>query len=359
MRIALFLLLAAPLVAQTPMPPEVRQDRTVFFKLKAPNAQKVMLALEGAVPKPMTKADDGSWTLTTEALEPDIYGYSFIIDGTMFTDPSNCYYKLNLLFPASMVLVPGQTPQPWEQTNVAHGTVRHHFYESKIVGDKRDFFVYTPPNYNPKKSYPMMALLHGFSDTAIGWTEVGKANLILDNLMAAGQVKPMIVVMPLGYGFPVETLRSGAPASPALMKENVTKFGEALLQEVIPMVESNYKIDKKRERRAIVGLSMGGSESLTVGLGHLDKFAWIGAFSSGGVQKPAETLPQLSEQDNARIKLLWIACGKSDGLIKANREFVDYLNSKKIHNTFVETSGAHTWMVWRRNLAEFTKLLNW
>jgi len=308
----------------------------------------------------MTKADDGSWTLTTEALEPDIYGYSFIIDGTMFTDPSNCYYKLNLLFPASMVLVPGRTPQPWEQTNVAHGTVRHHFYESKIVGDKRDFHVYTPPNYDPKKTYPLMVLLHGFSDYANGWSAVGKANLILDNLISEGKVKPMIVIMPLGYGVPIDMLHPGLRPDPPFWNQNGTKFGEALLQEVIPMAEKSYKIDKHREKRAIVGLSMGGGESLQVGLNNLDKFAYIGAFSAGGGQgKFEEIYPKLSDKDNARIKLLWIACGKDDRLVEPNKKFVEWLNSKQIHNTWVETPGAHTWLVWRRYLGDFSQLLKW
>jgi len=187
---------------------------------------------------------------------------------------------------------------------------------------------------------------------------VGKANLILDNLIAKGEVKPMIVVMTLGYGVPIDTLRTGIQRDQTIWRTNAQKFGETLLQEVMPMVETHYKLEKDRTKRAITGLSMGGGESLLIGLNNLDKFAFIGAFSAGGsAGNPEETYKQLSEKDNARIKLLWIACGKDDRLIEPNRKFVAWLNSKNVKNTFIETPGAHTWLVWRRYLGDFTKLL--
>jgi enterochelin esterase family protein len=338
--------------------PEVAADRSVTFRVKAPNAQKVEVSIEGEQKKrPMTKGADGVWTLTTEPLAPALYGYTFQIDGTGFVDPANGLLKTNLMSPNSMVLVPGEKPSPWEHTAVPHGTLHRHFYESAATNDKRDFFVYTPPNYNPKKKYPMLALLHGFSDGADGWSTVGKANLIFDNLIASGEMRPMIVVMPLGYGMAWADMMKRM-REPKTWKANVEGFSKALLEEVIPAVEKGYKIEKNREKRAIAGLSMGGTESLTVGLNHLDKFAWVGAFSSGGIQgKPSETFPQLSEKDNARIRKLWIACGKDDFLIKNNREFVDWLKSQKIEHTWIETEGAHTWLVWRLYLGDFVKEL--
>ncbi|MBI3722313.1 MAG: esterase [Fimbriimonas ginsengisoli] len=358
--VALILLSLGTLAAQPVLSPEVHADRTVTFRLRLPNAQKVQVGLEGQARQEMTKGEDRVWTLTTAALEPDLYGYSFIVDGTSFVDPSHGQIKTNALSVSSAVLVPGDPPMPWEQTSVPHGVVRHHFFESKIAGDQRDFYVYTPPAYDASKAYPLLVLLHGYSDYADGWTTVGKANLILDNLIAKGEVKPMIVLMTLGYGVNINVLRTGITRDPDLWKSNAQKYGEILLQEVLPLAEKAYRIDPKRTSHAIAGLSMGGGESLLVGLNHLDRFAYVGAFSAGGsAGNPDEVYPQLSEKDNARLKLLWIACGKDDRLMEPNRKFVEWLNGKKVKNTFLETPGAHTWLVWRRYLADFTKQLKW
>lgn len=355
-----FLACGLPLAAQALLSPEVKADRTVTFRLRAPNALKVEVNLESLPRLTMTKGEGGVWTATTGVLEPDIYGYTFLIDGTSFVDPSNGQLKTNALSVSSAVLVPGEPARTWEQTAVAHGVVHHHFYESKLVGDKRDYFVYTPPGYDGKKRYPLLVLNHGYSDYADGWTTVGKANLILDNLIAKGEVKPLVVVMTLGYGVPIDLLKTGIPRTPEVWKNNAAKWGDALLTEVLPAVERDYRLAKGREKRAIAGLSMGGGESLLVGLNHLETFAWIGAFSAGGgAGKPEEVYQGLSERDNARIRLLWIACGKDDRLVTANRQFVDWLKTKQVRHTWVETEGAHTWPVWRRYLAEFTKLLAW
>jgi len=362
MRALLFLIAAAAAFAQLPpvLSPEVHADRRVTFRVRAPNAQKVELALETFPRREMSKGEGGVWTLTTDPLEPDIYGYTFVIDGTGFVDPANGMTKPNALSTSSAVLVPGDPPRPWEQTGVPHGAVHQHFHESKIAGDKRDFFVYTPPNYNPRKRYPLLVLCHGFSDYANGWTAVGRAHFILDNLIARGEIRPLIVVMPLGYGVPLESLRAAARRTPEMWKQNAEKFTEALLNEVLPAVERAYSVETKRDKRAIAGLSMGGGEALMAGLNHLDRFAWIGAFSAGGAAgDPGDVFPKLSEKDNARIRLLWIACGKDDRLVEGNRKFVEWLKSRGIRHTWVETEGAHTWPVWRRYLIEFTKLLQW
>ena len=162
------------------------------------------MTLEGAKPAPMQKDDQGVWSLTTAPLTPDFYGYSFVADGVGLIDPSNPSMKPNLLHTQSQVHVPGPASLPWEIGDVPHGLVHHHFYKSGVVGDERDFYVYTPPGYDPKakRSYPVLYLLHGFSDDASGWTAVGRANVILDNLIAQGKAKAMMMVMPLGYGAP-------------------------------------------------------------------------------------------------------------------------------------------------------------
>lgn len=360
----LFTFLAGAVLAQEQAPivsPEVHSDNTVTFRLRMPNAIKVTVGLEGTQqPAEMTKDNQGVWSYTTPVLQPDYYGYEFFVDGAFVLDPGNPLMKPNLLFKSNMVHVPGQGLS-WETTDIPHGTVHHHFYHSKVVGDDRDFYVYTPPNYDPKdkKKYPVLYLLHGFSDSADGWSAVGRANIILDNLIAQGKAKPMLVVMPLGYGAPeIVSHGFGAFNLTELRDRNFSRFTEALLTEVIPQVESSYVVDKDRNARAIAGLSMGGAESLLTGLNHLDQFAWIGAFSSGGLPEQFETkFPSLDDKANKQLHLLWIACGTDDGLIKINRQFREWLKTKNINHTDIETPGAHTWMVWRRNLTDLTSLL--
>jgi enterochelin esterase family protein len=309
----------------------------------------------------MQKDEQGVWSITTDPLEPDFYGYSFEADGVRLIDPSNHLMKPNLLNTQSVVHVPGPASLPWEVNDVPRGTIHHHFYRSGIVGDDRDFYVYTPPSYNPKakKLYPTLYLLHGFSDDASAWTAVGRAHVILDNLIAQGKAKPMIVVMPLGYGAP-EIVSQGFAAlhNSSLRQRNFQKFRDTLVDEVLPQVEAAYRTSKERKSRAVAGLSMGGAESLLTGLNALDRFAWIGAFSSGGLPEdfPAD-FPGLDSRANTQLRLLWIACGTDDHLIDFNRKFRDWLRSKGIQHTDIETPGAHTWMVWRRNLASFVSLL--
>jgi enterochelin esterase family protein len=294
-------------------------------------------------------------------LAPDYYGYEFIADGERMLDPSNHLLVPNLLTPGNAVHVPGPLSLPWELNEVPHGEVHHHFYRSAVAGDDRDYYVYTPPGYDPvaKKTYPVLYLLHGYSDDASGWTAVGHANVILDNLIAQGKAKPMLVVMPLGYGTMEMIWHSWASWShPDLRDTNFRKFSEALLTEVMPRVEGEYRITKDRNARAIAGLSMGGSESLLTGLNNLDKFSWIGAFSSGGIPEDFQKdFPALDAKANQQIHLLWIACGTEDHLITVNRNFRGWLKTKGVKATEIETPGMHTWMVWRRNLSEFAPLL--
>jgi enterochelin esterase family protein len=192
-----------PLVAAPAADPEVKPDGTATFRLAMPNAQKVELDLEGQHdPIPMTKAADGAWTLTVPALAPQYYSYVFLVDGTEVLDPHNTDIKTSFFVNQNIFLVPGQPAMPWEMADVPHGVVHHHYYKSKIVGIDSEYYVYTPPGFDPHTSqkYPVLYLLHGYSDDPSAWTAMGKANVILDNLIAAGKAKPMIVVMPWGYG---------------------------------------------------------------------------------------------------------------------------------------------------------------
>ena len=358
------LLLSGQAFAQGPqrlVSPEVHPDKSVTFRLRAPGAKEVFMARESAERLPMQKDDQGVWTVKTSPLEPDLYGYSFVVDGVTLTDPSSpILVKPNFIYPSSYVHVPGPASLPWEIKDIPRGVVHHHFYHSAVVGDDRDFYVYTPPGYDSKaaRQYPTLYLLHGFSDDASGWTAVGRAHVILDSLIADGKAKPMLVVMPLGYGAPeVVSPRSG-PRDNTAWRRNVEKFSEATLKEVVPQVEQLYRASQQRTDRAIAGLSMGGAEALATGLNAVDRFAWVGAFSSGGLgENFAGTFPTLDAKANDQLRLLWMACGTEDGLIQGNRKLVEWLKSKNIRHNWTETPGAHTWMVWRRYLAQFVPLL--
>ncbi len=362
------LVLTTVALAQQPRPPinspEVHSDGRVTFRLLDPNAEKVTVSVEGMKePIAMQKDQQGVWSVTTEVLAPDLYGYSYNADGTHFLDPSNTEIKPNLMGLSDVVHVPGAAPLPWEDTDIPHGLVHHHFYKSSVVGDNRDFYVYTPPAYDPTANirYPVLYLLHGYSDDASGWTAVGKANLILDSLIAQNKIKPMIVVMPLGYGAP-EIVHPTPGVSPfgnaALRDRNFNYFRTALIDEVIPAVDRAYRTDPSRDARAIAGLSMGGSESLLTGLNRPDKFSWVAGFSTGGLGDDfAADFPQLNAAANSQYHLIWIACGTEDRLITMNRKLIAWAQEKGVHVTPIETPGMHTWMVWRRNLIAFTPLL--
>ena len=343
--------------------PEVQGDGRVTFRFLAPNAIKTEIVVEGEPkPVPMEKDQNGIWSATVGPLQPDVYGYAFIADGVRLIDPNNPLMQPNLLGTDSAVHVPGPKSLPWEVNNVSHGEIHHHFFHSEIAGDDRDFYVYTPPNYDPraKKEYPVLYLLHGFSDDASGWTSVGYSNVILDNMIAQGKAKPMIVVMPLGYG-DLEVIHRGWRSSDDkdLERRNFSRFTDILLREIMPRIEAAYQTKNNPDSRAIAGLSMGGAESLFTGLNHLETFTWIGAFSSGGIGDRVfeDEFPELSSIANHKLKLLWIACGTEDSLIKVNREFKVWLKGKGVQFTDIETPGMHSWMVWRRNLASLAQLL--
>jgi len=361
--------------------PEVSADGKITFRLRAPNAKEV--AVTGIGQRlAMQKDEQGVWSATTEALQPDLYTYSFSVDGANFNDPANALFKSAYGSAGqSMVRVPGAAV--WNPADGPHGAVTHYTYHSASIGDERDYFVYTPPNYDPKRKepYPVLCLLHGLGDDASAWLNVGAANVILDNLINQGKAKPMIMVNTLGYGTPDgPTGAMGAGMIPA--------YAKALIEEVLPQVEKNYHAAKDRNHRAIAGLSMGGAESIYTGFHYMDHFAYIGSFSGAFVMWPranpapppapgeggrgrggrggqpmvdadfVKNFPDLTAKSASQLKLLWIACGTDDGLIGVNRQFKTWLKSKDIQFTDVEVPGfAHVWPLWRRNLAELAPQL--
>ena len=374
---ALLLLQAGVVLAQkqaskpAPPPPpllshELHPDRSVTFRFKDVSATKVALNLEGvAKPIPMAKGAGGIWSYTAQPLAPEIYGYSFLDGGEPRIDPENHTVTLNLVFPAgNSLVVPGETPELWDETAVPHGTVHVHRFASKIAlglpANQEEVVVYTPPGYDAHaaKPYPVLYLLHGWSGVAAGWTRDQQANFILDNLLAEGKIKPMVVVMPQAYG-DMSFVQSGWGVwdDPAAVDHNTQLFMSMLTAEIMPFAEGAYNISLDREGRAITGLSMGGLESLDTGLHNTDKFAWIGGFSSAVQNLDYEHQLAALDPRTAGLKLLWIACGTEDGLIDANRKMIAFLKAKGMPVTQVETPGLHVSLVWRDNLIHFAPLL--
>jgi enterochelin esterase family protein len=362
MKAFLSLLFLSSLVAfaQAPRPdtlvsPEVQADRRVTFRVRAPKAAEVTLFGDWMTPNtqvPMVRDNEDIWSVTVGPLEPGLAIYTFTVDGVTTPDPVNPRIKLRARTSASLVNVPGNPPELWEARNVPHGAVEINWHKSEVTGDTRAFYVYTPPGYSPAhfKRYPVLYLLHGNNDTAAGWTDVGKANFILDNLIAEKKSVPMIIVMPWGHALPYTGPQSN----------NTATFERYLVQEVIPTVEKKYRTARGRENRAIVGLSMGGGHALQIGLNHLDVFSAIAAFSSG-VPKDFENryreLLDHPEQINRKLKLLWIGCGRQDPGFEQNTKLSELLTAHQVKNIFYPTEGLHNFAIWRRYLVEVAPLL--
>lgn len=350
---------ATPPPARAPQPPpvvspEVHADRRVTFRLRAPQAREVSVSGEwaGGGRAAMTRDESGLWSVTIGPIEPDLYGYGFTVDGVGMLDPSNTFVKPMRSQRTSVLEVLADKPTLQDFQDVPHGAVHVHAYRSKAVGVVRRLHVYTPPGYdkNPSARFPVLYLFHGSGDNDATWTALGRAHFILDNLIAQGKAKPMVVVMTDGHA---------APNTPEARGRNTETFSRDLLGDVMPMVEASYRVKNDRLSRAIVGLSMGGGQSLTVGLNHLDLFAWVGAMSSA-INAPEQTFATAlsdAKATNAKLKLFWMAIGKDDFLLKTNQQFDELLTAKGIKHTFKLTEGNHSWPVWRRYLVEFAPLL--
>jgi enterochelin esterase-like enzyme len=300
----------------------------------------------------MTRANDGIWSATVGPLEPGLAIYTFTVDGVTMPDPVNPRIKLRARTSASLVDVPGQPAALWEARDVPHGTVEVNWAKSKITGDTRAYYIYTPPGYNSARStrYPVLYLLHGNNDTAAGWTDVGKANFILDNLIAEKKALPMIIVMPWGHAVPY-----GAPQA-----NNTAMVERYLIEEVMPQVEQKYRVARGRQNHAIVGLSMGGGQALQIGLSHLDLFSAIGAFSSAvpaNLESRFKSLLDNPAGTNRKLKLLWIGCGRQDSAFERNQKLSQLLTEHGVKNIFRPTEGLHNYAVWRHYLVEVAPLL--
>lgn len=360
---SLYLLAASCALAQAPpdtlVSPVVHADRRVTFSIRAPKSAAVSFYgdwMPVGAREQMAKDAEGVWSLTLGPLPPSIYLYSFTVDGVTIADPVNPRVKLRSRTSASMVEVPAESPALWQARDVSHGAVEINWQRSQAIpGETRAIWIYTPPGYaaGAARRYPVLYLFHGSNDTAGGWTLAGQSNFILDNLIAEKKAVPMIVVMPYGHAVPF-----GSPRE--VQARNTPLYEEYLLKDVIPMVEAKYRVAPGREQRAIAGLSMGGGQTLAIGLGHLDLFSAIGVFSSAPVQDFEKRFAPLLANPasaNARLKTFWIGCGRQDGLFERSQKLSELLTASKIRHTFRATEGAHTYTVWRQYLGEFAPLL--
>lgn len=384
---AVAMCLSATACAQTPAPargqqpaavvsPEVLSDRRITFRILAPRA--TVVRLNGSdIPgmgagAAMVKGDNGVWEVTHGPVDPGAYRYTFMVDGVSTIDPRNPAVSESNSNVWSLVQVPGSDLM--DTKNVPHGAVASVTYYSTALSKFRRMHVYTPPGYESGKGrYSVFYLLHGAGDNDDAWSSVGRAGFILDNLIAAGKAKPMVVVMPAGhtrqfsFGGPP---RSG-PQPPA------DEFEQDFLLDVMPTIEKNYRVLADRKNRAIAGLSMGGAQTLNLVIPHQEKFGYAGVFSSGlfgafPIRRPGDTPPattarspweeqHLAELDNAEwkkgLKLLWFSTGKDDFLLQTTRSTVELLKKHGFNVSYEESSGGHTWLNWRDYLIRFVPQL--
>jgi len=385
LRTITFALAAATLAAQGPPPPvrspEVHADRTITFRLRAPQATAVELVgevLQGKGPQSMTKASDGVWSITIGPLPPEVWIYNFRIEGVDLPDPSNISLMPRAAGTAavsSFVEIPADGPAFYDARPVPHGEVRMVLYESKAMGVNRYFWVYTPPNYDRSNTkYPVYYLLHGNGETQSGWVMNGRANIILDNLIADGKAQPMVVVMPHGHA--VQSASVGPLAIVPPVGEpgflNFTLFSKDLLEQIIPTVEKDFRVYTDGDHRAIGGLSMGAFQSLSIGLSHPDMFHHVLAYSGGfgtlgrertdegaiETQAPWKDLLANPAETNKWLRLLFLGCGQQEtGMLGPGRRLVRILKEKGITAHWAEYPGGHVFSVWRNDLNESVPML--
>lgn len=341
---------AAPIVS-----PEIGADRRVTFRLRAPDAIKVKMWGDWGDPgADLLKDENGVWSAMLGPLAPDLYGYSFNVDGVTMIDPSNILVKPMRSATTSVLDVPGQKPVPLDRVpGTPRGLVTLHTYDSQSLGVERRLRVYTPPTYdqNPNARFPVLYLLHGSGDNEATWTEYGRAHIIMDNLIASVRARPMIVVMTDGHALPT--------LSPASRGQNAAAFARDFLENVMPLVETRYRVRPDRDYRAVAGLSMGGNQALLIGLNHRDLFAHVVGMSSAIREPQTPLAPFWADPPGAKtpLRLFFLTIGRDDFLLKENRAFDALLTAQKVPHEYLETDGGHTWTVWRRALADFAPRL--
>jgi enterochelin esterase-like enzyme len=362
----------------------VNKDNSVTFRFVAPNAKKVEVAgdfaekvaenpIGGVVGTgliPMNKDEKGIWTLTTKPLASEMYMYLFVVDGVATADPNNPYVYRDFATISNVFIVGDGIADNYKVNAVAHGTLSHPWYYSSKSGKDRRISIYTPAGYekNSNEKYPVLYLLHGYGGDEGEWSSFGRATQIMDNLIAKGKAKPMIVVMPNGH-----MAMEAAPGEssmgfykPSREKDRADERGafESSFKEIIGFVESNYRVIPDKQHRAIAGLSMGGFHAIHISRIYENTFDYVGVFSSANRLMNAEAQgiyanfdAGLKKQNDNGFKLYWLGIGKDDFLYKANKEYREKLDSLGVKYTYLETEGGHVWKCWRIYLDEFAQKL--
>jgi enterochelin esterase-like enzyme len=344
--------------------PEVLTDRQVTFRIYAPKASEVSVSGDwiaqglGTGGK-LTKDDKGVWSITVGPLPPDYYSYSFNVDGVKTLDPKNATIKQGITSLDNMFSVPGPEAAFEENKPVPHGEVRQVWYPSSTLGMQRRMHVYTPPGYGGgTQRYPVFYLLHGGGDEDSGWSTIGRAGFILDNLLAEKKAKPMIVVMPNGS----MPRPAGAAPGGGGFGAAQERFTNELMKDVVPAVEKNFRVLTDAEHRAIAGLSMGGGQTLRVVTTHPDQFAYVGVWSAGvrsaaDFEAQAKAFLDSADTINKQVKLFSVSVGDKDFALAGSKTLSEVLTRRGIKNEFHTSGGGHTWINWRHYLNEFAPRL--
>ena len=350
---------------------EILPDNSVIFRLVSKDAGSVSVSgdwMPGfGSSVPMVKNDTSLWTLTVGPLKPELYSYTFLIDGIRVLDPNNSQVKRDGNRNESMFLIPGTESDLYFVKNVPHGTLSKVWYESPSLKLSRRLYVYTPPGYEDSQGkYPVFYLLHGGGGDEDAWTTLGRTCQIMDNLISQGKAKPIIVVMPNGNPGQAAAFTE-APVNPAVSAPydmGMGLFEESMVKDIIPFVESHYRVIPDRDDRALAGLSMGGMQTLTLTGNYPSMFGYIGVMSMGLVDVTTMGLKPDPDQDtkfetlkNSGYKLYWVGVGKDDFLYKSVQTLRSSLDKHGLNYTYRESTGGHSWANWRIYLSEFTPQL--
>lgn len=350
--------------------PEVLADGRVVFRIYAPKADEVTVGGDW-IPQglgtggKLTKDDSGVWSITVGPLPADFYSYSLTVDGVRTLDPKNAFIKQGVTSVDNMFYLPGADAAYQDSKAVPHGEIRKVWYKSSTMNEERRLHIYFPPGYDASKGkYPVFYLLHGGGDEDSGWSTIGRSGFILDNLIAAGKAKPMLVVMPNG-SLPRPPVVPGAPPDPAANAAFQDRFVSELLKDVVPFVEKTYRALPGSVNRAIAGLSMGGGQTMRVVGGNPDQFAYVGVWSAGvnpqttaDFEKRNATFLESSDKVNKSIKLFSISCGEKDTLaFTGSKNLDEILKKRSIKHEMSISPGGHTWINWRHYLNDYAQKL--
>ncbi|MBN1154435.1 esterase [candidate division KSB1 bacterium] len=338
--------------------PEVNSDNTVTFRLFMPDAEHVVVSTQFvSEDQIMTRDEQGVWSITLGPVVPDIYPYSYVVDGVRIMDPLNPLYFPNERFKNSLVDIPGDTALVHSLQDVPHGHVCYRYYQSGTLDQIRPLLIYTPPGYDDDASrrYPVLYLIHGMTDTEETWFKVGRANFILDNMIALGKAIPMVIVMPYANTY---SSRGQLVTREDIFSKDV--FARDLIDYIMPFVENNYRVLANKANRAIAGFSLGGRQTLMIGLSRPDVFDWVCAYA------PAVWKDELDKNFNEvyadpetlnSLKYFSLSCGTDDRLFNSSKDLMEALDARNISYETFFPSGGHTWMNCKLFLRESLKRL--